>query len=113
MSATHDEDDYRNVAVNRLRPNELHWALNHDSVHGIAYALRNPVAVADSLDDPDDERKTYLIRVKRDHLARALDKINDWIATNPGPAGMHAYGFLRALSREGRSEPRTGDEGRR
>jgi hypothetical protein len=113
VSAPNDEDDYRNLAVDRLRPNELHWALNHDSVHGIAYAFRNPVAVAESLDDPDDERKAYLIRVKRDDLAKALDKISDWIAKNPGPAGMHAYGFLRALSREGLSEPRTGDEERR
>jgi hypothetical protein len=113
VSDPNDEDEYRNLAVNRLRPNELHWALNHDAVHGIAYAFKNPVAVAESLDDPHDERKTYLIRVKRDDLAKALDKINDWIAKNPGPAAMHAYGFVRALSREGLSEPRTGDEERR
>ncbi len=113
MSDPNDEDEYRNLAVNRLRPNELHWALNHDAVHGIAYAFKNPVAVAESLDDPHDERKTYLIRVKRDDLAKALDKINDWIAKNPGPAAMHAYGLVRALSREGLSEPRTGDEERR
>ncbi len=113
MSDPNAEDEYRNLAVNRLRPNELHWALNHDAVHGIAYAFKNPVAVAESLDDPDDDRKTYLVRVRRHDLARALEKINDWIAKNPGPAGMRAYGFLRALSKEGQSEPRTGDEGRR
>ena len=110
MSDPNDEDEYRNLAVNRLRPNELRWALNHDAVHGIAYAFRNPVAVAESLDDPHDDRKTYLIRVKRDDLAKALEKINDWIVKNPGPAGMQAYGFVQALSREGLSEPRSGDE---
>jgi hypothetical protein len=109
VSDPHDEDEYRNLAVNRLRPSELHWALNHDSVHGIAYAFRNPVAVAEALDDPHDDRKTYLIRVRRDDLARALGQINDWIVRNPGPAGMQAYGFVRALSREGLSE-KTGDE---
>ena len=110
MSDSGDEDDYRNLAVNRLRPSELHWALNHDVVHGIAYAFRNPVAVAESLDDPDDDRKTYLVRIKRDDLARALGQINDWIIKNPGPAGMHAYGFVRALSREGLSERKTGED---
>jgi hypothetical protein len=110
VSDSNDEDQYRNLAVNRLRPSELHWALNHDAVHGIAYAFRNPVAVAEPIDDPRDERKTYLIRVRRDDLARALGKINDWIVKNPGPAGMQAYGFVRALSREGLSERKTGDE---
>jgi hypothetical protein len=113
LSYSHDEDQYRNLAVNRLRPGELHWALNHDAVHGIAYAFRNPVAVADSLDDPQDDRKTYLVRVRRDDLAGALRKINDWIAENPGPAGMQAYGFVRALSREGLGDRKTGDEERR
>jgi hypothetical protein len=107
---SNDEDEYRNLAVNRLRPSELHWALNHDAVHGIAYAFRNPVAVAESIDDPQDDRKTYLIRVRRDDLAKALGQINDWIVKNPGPAGMQAYGFVRALSREGLSERKTGDE---
>ncbi|SPM27126.1 hypothetical protein MTAB308_601, partial [Mycobacterium terramassiliense] len=110
VSDANGEDEYRNLAVNRLRPGELHWALNHDSVHGIAYAFRNPVAVAESLDDPQDDRKTYLIRVRRDDLANALGKINDWIVKNPGPAGMQAYGFVRALSREGLSERKAGDE---
>ncbi|GBG38725.1 hypothetical protein [Mycobacterium montefiorense] len=105
-----DDDGYRNIAVNGLRPNELHWALNHDSVHGIAYAFKNPVAVAESSDDPDDDRQTYLVRIKRDHLATALGSINEWIVRNPGKTGMHAYGFLRALSREGLRESRTGDE---
>jgi hypothetical protein len=109
VSDSNGEDEYRNLAVNRLRPSELQWALNNDSVHGIAYAFRNPVAVAESIDDPHDERKTYLIRVRRDDLASALGKINDWIVRNPGPAGMQAYGFVRALSREGLSE-KTGDE---
>jgi len=109
VSDPNDEDEYRNLAVNRLRPSELRWALNHDSVHGIAYAFRNPVAVAESIDDPQDDRKTYLIRVRRDDLALALGKINDWIVRNPGPAGMQAYGFVTALSREGLSE-KTGDE---
>ena len=104
MRDSNDEDEYRNLAVNRLRPSELHWALNHDAVHGIAYAFRHPVAVAESIDDPQDDRKTYLIRVRRDDLAKALGQINDWIVKNPGPAGMHAYGFVRALSREGLSE---------
>ncbi|MCV7381673.1 hypothetical protein BST11_22605 [Mycobacterium alsense] len=99
--------------MNRLRPSELRWALNHDAVHGIAYAFRNPVAVADSLDDPRDDRKTYLVRVRRDDLARALKKINEWIVRNPGSAGMHAYGFVTALSREGLSERKAGDEERR
>ena len=108
-----DDDEYRNLAVNRLRPSELQWALNHDAVHGIAYAFKYPVAVADSSDDPKDERKTYLVRVKREDLARALGKINEWIIENPGPAGMHAYGFVRALSREGLSERKSGDEERR
>jgi hypothetical protein len=108
-----DDDEYRNLAVNRLRPSELQWALNHDAVHGIAYAFKYPVAVADSSDDPKDERKTYLVRVKREDLAKALGKINEWIIENPGPAGMHAYGFVRALSREGLSERKSGDEERR
>jgi hypothetical protein len=110
VSDSTDEDEYRNLAVNRLRPGELHWALNHDSVHGIAYAFRHPVAVAESIDDPQDDRKTYLIRVRRDDLATALGKINDWIGKNPGPAGMQAYGFVRALSREGLGERTAGDE---
>jgi hypothetical protein len=113
VSNSHHENDYRNLAVNRLRPSELQWALNHDAVHGIAYAFRNPVAVAEASDDPQDNRKTYLVRVKRDDLAKALEKINDWIRENPGPAGMHAYGFIRALSREGLTERKTGDEERR
>lgn len=110
MSNSDDDNGYRNIAVNGLRPNELRWALNHDSVHGIAYAFKNPVAVANSTDDPDDERKTYLVRIKRDHLSAALGSINEWIVQNPGKTGMHAYGFLRALSREGLSDRRTGDE---
>ncbi|BBZ52685.1 hypothetical protein H7H82_02865 [Mycobacterium heidelbergense] len=110
MSNSSDENDYRNVAVNRLRPSELRWALNHDAVHGIAYAFKNPVAVAESTDDPEDDRKTYLVRVKRDDLAKALEKINGWILENPGPAGMHAYGFVRALSREGLNERKAEDE---
>lgn len=101
MRNSHNEDGYRNLAVNGLRPSELLWALNHDSVHGIAYAFKNPVAVAEASDDPADDRQTYLIRVKRDDLANALGKINDWIVNNPGKAGMHAFGFVRALSREG------------
>jgi hypothetical protein len=113
VSESNDEDEYRNLAVNRLRPSELHWALNHDAVHGIGYAFRNPVAVADSIEDPQDDRKTYLVRVRRDDLAQALTNINDWIVKNPGPAGMHAYGFVRALSREGLSERPSGDEERR
>lgn len=83
-SSDHDRD-YRNLAVNRLRPSEIQWALNHDAVHGIAYAFRNPVAVAESLEDPDDDRRTYLVRVKRDDLANALEKINEWIRqSRPG-----------------------------
>ncbi|MEE6177910.1 hypothetical protein SKC42_15840 [Mycobacterium sp. 050134] len=113
MSDPTDEDEYRNLAVNKLRPGELNWALNNDAVHGIAYAFKNPVAVAESLDDPRDDRKTYLIRVRRDDLAKALTQINDWIVKNPGPAGMQAYGFVRALSREGLGERRSGDEERR
>ena len=112
VSSANEENDYRNLAVNRLRPSELHWALNHDSVHGIAYAFRHPVAVAEASDDPNDDRKTYLVRVRRDDLAKALGKINDWIIQNPGPGGMHAYGFVRALSREGLSERSTGGEER-
>ncbi|HUH71896.1 MAG TPA: hypothetical protein VLZ05_25335 [Mycobacterium sp.] len=112
MSNSNDENDYRNLAVNRLRPSELHWALNHDAVHGIAYAFKNPVAVAEASDNPEDDRKTYLVRVKRDDLAKALGKINEWIIENPGPAGMHAYGFVRALSREVLDERKTGDEER-
>ncbi|MBW0012749.1 hypothetical protein [Mycobacterium sp.] len=110
MTDSNHEDEYRNLAVNRLRPSELEWALNHDAVHGIAYAFRHPVAVADAIDDPQDDRKTYLIRVRRDDLASALGKINDWIGKNPGPAGMQAYGFVRALSREGLSEHKTGED---
>jgi hypothetical protein len=110
VSDANGKDPYRNLAVNRLRPSELQWALNHDAVHGIAYAFRNPVAVADAIDDPQDDRKTYLIRVRRDDLANALGRINDWIVNNPGPAGMQAYGFVRALSREGLSERKVGDE---
>lgn len=111
MSNSDDDDGgYRNTAVNGLRPNELRWALNHDAVRGIAYAFKNPVAVANSSDDPDDERKTYLVRIKRDQLATALGNINEWIVNNPGTAGMHAYGFLRALSREGLGERHAGDE---
>lgn len=112
MSNSNDDNDYRNLAVNRLRPSEIQWALNHDAVHGIAYAFKNPVAVADATDNPDDDRKTYLVRVKRDDLAKALGKINEWIVENPGPAGMQAYGFVRALSREGLSEHTAGDEER-
>lgn len=110
VSSSNDDHDYRNLAVNRLRPSELQWALNHDAVHGIAYAFKNPVAVAESLDDPDDDRMTYLIRVKRDDLANAFGKINDWITENPGPAGMQAFGFVRALSREGLTERAGGDD---
>ncbi|MGB8389276.1 hypothetical protein [Mycobacterium sp.] len=112
MSNSNDDNDYRNLAVNRLRPSEIQWALNHDAVHGIAYAFKNPVAVADATDNPDDDRKTYLVRVKRDDLAKALGKINEWIVENPGPGGMQAYGFVRALSREGLSEHTAGDEER-
>ena len=106
-----NDDDYRNLAVKELRPSELDWALNHDAVHGIAYAFKNPVAVAEASDDPDDHRQTYLIRVKCDQLANALEKINEWITMHPGKAGMHAFGFVRALSREG-LERRTDDEER-
>lgn len=113
MSSAHNDKDYRNLAVNRLRPSELQWALNHDAVHGIAYAFRNPVAVAESTDDPEDDRKTYLVRVRRDDLAKALGKINDWIVDNPGTAGMQAFGFVRALSREGLTDREAGDDGPR
>jgi hypothetical protein len=110
LSNSFDANDYRNLAVNRLRPSELNWALNHDSVHGIAYAFKNPVAVAEATDDPEDDRKTYLVRVKHDDLASAMRNINEWILKNPGRAGMHAYGFVRALSREVVGERHTGDE---
>jgi len=110
LSNSSDENDYRNLAVNRLRPSELNWALDHDAVHGIAYAFKNPVAVAEASDDPEDDRKTYLVRIKREDLANAMRNINDWILQNPGRAGMHAYGFVRALSREVVSERHTGDE---
>jgi hypothetical protein len=113
VSNSDDDNGYRNIAVNGLRPNELRWALNHDSVHGIAYAFKHPVAVADSSDDPDDDRQTYLVRIKREDLAAALGNINEWIVKNPGTTGMQAYGFLRALSREGLTERRTGDGERR
>jgi len=96
-----NEDEYRNLAVKELRPSELDWALNHDAVHGIAYAFKNPVAVAQASEDPGDDRITYLVQVKRDEVTNALEKTNEWIAQNPGKAGMHAYGFVRALSREG------------
>jgi hypothetical protein len=109
---SNSNDDYRNLAVDHLRPSEIHWALNHDAVHGIAYAFKNPVAVAASSDDESDDRQTYLIRVKRGDLARALGEINQWIIKNPGKAGMHAYGFLRALSREGLGERVADDEER-
>ena len=110
MSNSYDDIEYRNLAVNRLRPSELQWALNNDAVHGIAYAFRHPVAVAESSDDPEDDRQTYLVRVRRDDLAKALGKINDWIVENPGTAGMQAFGFVRALSREGLTERKTDDE---
>jgi hypothetical protein len=110
VSNSKDEDAY--LAVNRLRPSEIHWAVNHDAVHGIAYAFNNPVAVAKASDDPDDDRTTYLVRVKRTDLARALTEINDWIMKNPGPAGIAAYGFLRALSREGLGERMAEDDDR-
>jgi hypothetical protein len=113
VSISNHESDYRNLAVNRLRPSELRWALNHDAVHGIAYAFKNPIAVAEALDDPQDDRKTYLVRVKRDDLAKAMRKINEWILENPGRAGMHAYGFVRALSKEALDEHKTGDDERR
>jgi hypothetical protein len=113
VSNSNDENAYRNLAVNHLRPSEIHWALNHDVVHGIAYAFSNPLAVADASDDPDDDRKTYLVRVKRDDLAKAIPAINEWIVENPGSAGIAAYGFLRALSREGLGERIADDEGRR
>lgn len=96
-----DDGDYRNLAVNGLRPGEIHWALNHDAVHGIAYAFKHPVAVAAATDDPEDDRKTYLVRIKREDLAKALGSINDWIRANPGSGGMQAFGFVRALAREG------------
>src|SRR5271165_5666163 len=111
VSSSSDENEYRNLAVDGLRPSELQWALNNDAVHGIAYAFKNPVAVAEASDDPNDDRETYLIRVKRDELANALGKINEWIVKNPGRAGMHAFGFVRALSREG-LESVTDDEER-
>ena len=101
VSSSSDENDYRNLAVKGLRPGEIKWALNHDAVHGIGYAFKNPVAVAEASDDPNDDRQTYLIRVRRDDLANALGKINEWVVKNPGKAGMHAFGFVRALSREG------------
>jgi hypothetical protein len=107
-----NDDQYRNLAVDHLRPDEIHWALNNDVVHGIAYAFKNPVAVAAASDDADDDRKTYLVRIKRSDLASALGKINQWIVENPGRAGMHAYGFLRALSREGLSDRVADDEER-
>ena len=65
MSSSDDDHDYRNLAVNRLRPSEIHWALNHDAVHGIAYAFKNPVAVAESIEDPDDDRRTYRSEERR------------------------------------------------
>jgi hypothetical protein len=101
VSQSNDESDYRILAVNGLRPSEVDWALNHDAVHGIAYAFKNPVAVAPASDDPGDDRITYLVQVKRDDVTAALEKTNEWIAQNPGKAGMHAFGFVRALSREG------------
>jgi hypothetical protein len=68
VSKSNDENDYRILAVNGLRPSEVDWALNHDAVHGIAYAFKNPVAVAQASDDPGDDRVTYLVQVKRDHV---------------------------------------------
>jgi hypothetical protein len=60
-------------------------------VQGIAYAFKNPVAVAGSIENPDDDRKTYLVRVRRDDLAKALGKINEWILRKPGPGGHAGF----------------------
>jgi hypothetical protein len=111
---SHSDDDnlYRNLAVDHLRPGEIRWALNHDAVHGIGYAFNNPLAVAEASNDPDDDRQTYLVRVRRTDLAKAIPAINDWIVRNPGPSGIAAYGFLRALSREGLGERIADDETR-
>jgi len=73
VSDANGEDQYRNLAVNRLRPSELHWALNHDSVHGIAYAFRHPVAVAEASDDPnDDDAGTCVSRGRREVRKRMV-----------------------------------------
>jgi hypothetical protein len=103
---TESEADYREIAVDRLEPREVEWVLAHDEVHGIAYAFADPIAVMDASDDPDDDRKTYLVRVRRDDLSNAIVEINEWIVDQPkfSDAAADAHRFVTALSREGLSE---------
>lgn len=98
-----DSETYREIAVDRLAPSEVQWALNNDEVHGIAYAFENPVAVVDASDDPDDDRKTYLIRAKPEDVAYAIVEINEWIIDQPrdSAGALDAHRFVTALSREG------------
>lgn len=78
-------------------------------MHGIAYAFKNPVAVAEATEDPGDDRKTYLIRVKRDDLANALDKINEWILTIPARPGCRPTVRAGAFQ-EGLTDRAIGDD---
>ena len=100
MSSSGDENDYRNLAVKGLRPRELQWALNHDAVHGIGYAFKNPVAVAEASDDPNDDRRPISSGSDAITWPMRWEKSTKR-SSSPGKAGMHAFGFVRALSREG------------
>ena len=98
-----DRGGYRGVVLARLSPGAHKWALSHDDIHGIGYALKEPVAVEPVSDDPDDDRKAYMVRVKRRDLGPAIQNVNGWIGDCPhgAPGANDAHEFVSALSREG------------
>ena len=113
MNRMTDSESYREFAVGPLLPSEVQWALNNDQVHGIADVLKDPVAIVDvASDDPDEDRKTYLIRANPDDVANAIVNINDWIADRPhgSPGALDAHGFVTALSSEGLTENAEDDD---
>ncbi|CDO89954.1 hypothetical protein AWC29_00040 [Mycobacterium triplex] len=97
-----DTQNYREFELYGLQPSEWQWALDNDAVHGIGYALEDPVAVRDTTDDADDHRKTYVILADPEDAANAVVEINQWITELPdrnSPEEFDAHGFVSALSR--------------
>ena len=100
-----DQNEYRDIEFT-IYADDLAWALNNDALHGIAYALKAPIWDEPTSDDLEDSRRRLLIRVKRDDLDNAMDKLESLAGDLPqsDPTQVHAHGVVSALYREGLRE---------
>ena len=97
-----EQNECRDLVLT-IDADDLDWALKNDAVHGIADALSKPIVDEPVNDDPDDKRRRLMIRVKRDDLDHALNKLENLAGELPqsDPTQMHAHRVVSALYQEG------------